>query len=236
MRNTRHKTRARRRGRLLPSLILLLALFGASGVFESLSQPTAVQNGYLVSGVNKNAALAQAAGEFRIVAANLLWTKVVDHYHHQYLAQGGDWSKNESLLPLLHTIIILDPHFVQAYSIMGDAILPKTGHLAEGRAVLALGIKNNPNEPELYRQMAILYAWNDHKPAQALPYAQTGLAVAQEKMAQDRQAKLPLDDDDFACHILSKLCHTLQDQVRTQAKAEARQARSPITGEHRRPA
>ena len=83
----------------------------------------------------RSAALAQAGGEFRIVAANLLWSKVVDHYHHQYLADGGDWSKNESLLPLLHTITVLDPHFVQAYEVMGGAILPRTGRVAEGERV-----------------------------------------------------------------------------------------------------
>ena len=59
---------------------------------------------------------------------------------------------------------------------MGGTILPRTGRLAEGERVLAQGIKNNPNDWEMYREMAMLYAWTEHKPALALPYAQAGLA------------------------------------------------------------
>lgn len=142
--------------------------------------------------------LVKAGGEFRIVAANLLWMKVADRYHHQYLSKGGQWDKNESLLPLLKTIIELDPHFVQAYMMMGGTILPRTGHIEEGKRILSQGIKNNPNEWELYREMAMLYAWNEKKPVEALPYAQEGLA----------QTK-----DDFSRNIMSRLCHTLEEQI-----------------------
>ena len=111
---------------------------------------------------------------------------------------GGDWEKNESLLPLLQTIITLDPHFVEAYQLMGGTILPKTGRIAQGRAVLAQGIKNNPYDWEMYREMAMLCAWTEHKPDEALPYAQAGL----------RQA-----DDDFSRHLMTLLCHTLQKRI-----------------------
>ncbi len=101
--------------RALPSALLCLGLLTLAGGFESASEQAGLAQGYLVTTAaqGRNAALAQAGGEFRIVAANLLWSKVVDHYHHQYMATGGDWSKNESLLPLLQAIITLDPHFIE---------------------------------------------------------------------------------------------------------------------------
>ena len=196
------------------ALLLCAAFFGLAGVFETASQPVGEAQGYLVSvaKAGPNAAVSQAAGEFRIVAANLLWAKVVDHYHHQYIAEGGDWSKNESLLPLLKTITELDPHFTQAYQLMGGTILPHTGRVAEGERVLKLGLKNNPNDWEMDREIAMLYAWTEHKPAQALPYARAALAQA---------------DDDFSRHLMSRLCDTLAEQVR-QGTAEA------ATGDDRR--
>lgn len=193
--------------RTWPAALLFLVLMVTAGSLESASQRTGLSEGYLVTSAaqGRNAALAQAGGEFRIVAANLLWSKVIDHYHHQYMAQGGDWSKNESLLPLLQTIITLDPHFVQAYQIMGGAILPRTGHLQRAEEVLKQGIARNPNEWELCREMAMLLAATEHKPSEALPYAVKGLALA---------------NDDFSRNLMTKLTHTLRDQV-----AEAERAR-----------
>ena len=181
----------------LPGALLCFGFFALAGTFEALSQPAGQAQGYLVSSAaeGKNAALAQAGGEFRIMAANLIWNNVIDHYHHQFMAQGGDWSKNESLLPLLQTIIDLDPHFVQAYQLMGGTILPKTGHIAEGEKVVAEGIQHNPNSWELDREMAMLLSYTEHKPAAALPYAEQGLHCA---------------DDDFSVRLMTRLCHTLR--------------------------
>ncbi len=187
-------------------VVLCAAFFGLAGLSESALQPTGEARGYLVTAAKagRDAALSQAAGEFRIVAANLLWAKVVDHYHHQYMADGGDWSKNASLLPLLQAIIALDPHFVEAYELMGGTILPRLGRVPEGQAILAQGIKNNPYDWEIYREMAMLYAWTQHRPQEALPYAQAGLAQA---------------DDDFSRRLMTRLCATLHRQIRNRAKA-----------------
>jgi hypothetical protein len=176
-------------------------LMTMAGTLEGLMQPVGVSHGYLAAGKDRDAAVAEAAGEFRIAAANILWDKVVDHYHHQYMAEGGDWEKNISLLPLLQTIITLDPHFVEAYQLMGGTILPKTGRVKEGQVILAQGIKNNPYDWEMYREMAILYAWTEHNPDAALPYAEEGL----------RQA-----NDDFSRNLMTLLCKTLRDRIQEQ--------------------
>ncbi len=191
-------------------LLLCAALFGAAGGFETASQPVGVRQGYLVPRVSGNAALEEAAGEFRVVIANLLWSKVVDHYHHVFIAQGGDWSKNVSLLPILRTITELDPHFTQAYQLEGGTILPRTGHLAQGQAVLAEGLRKNPNDWEMYREMAMLYAWTEHRPALALPYAQGGLAQIQRDYARGQMKPA---DYRFAQHLMARLCRTLQGRV-----------------------
>jgi len=191
---------ARRPWRALLGCALLLC--GAAAC-ETASQPSGLAEGYLSAGGSHTGAMAQAAGEFRVVAANLLWAKVVDHYHHQYMAEGGDWSRNVSLLPLLHTIVLLDPHFTEAYELMGGTILPRTGREAEGKAVLVQGIRSNPDDWEMYREIAMLYAWNDHKPAAALVYARLGLA----------QAARVTDDDGFSRRLMAGLCATLQRQA-----------------------
>jgi len=194
-----------RRGNL-GGVFLCLVLFVAAGSLESASETAGRVQGYLVTTAaqGRNAALAQAGGEFRVVAANLLWDKVVDHYHHQYMAQGGDWAKNASLLPLLQTTITLDPHFVQAYQIMGATILPHIGQVERGKKVLADGIAHNPNSWELYRDMAMTLSWTQRYPTQALPYAEKGLTCA---------------DDDFSRSLMTKLCHTLHAQIAEQAKS-----------------
>lgn len=205
-------------------LLLCVVFLGLAVKFETLSGPTAVQQGYVAASADNNTAVMQAAGEFRVVAANLLWAKVVDHYHHEYMAQGGDWAKNESLLPLLRTIITLDPHFVEAYELMGSTILPATGKRDEGRVVLRAGIKNNPNDWELYRDMAMLYAWTEHRPQEALPYAQAGLT----------QTQYVTDDDGFAKRLMTQLCRTLQRQIHDEATAKGQP--SALSGLPRRPA
>ncbi|MBV9848519.1 MAG: hypothetical protein JO250_02410 [Armatimonadetes bacterium] len=200
-------------GKKAGPLLLCAALFALAAGLEIASQPTGEAQGYLVTAARSgnDAALSQAAGEFRIVAANLLWAKVVDHYHHQFMAQGGDWAKNESLLPLLKTITELDPHFTQAYVLMGGEILPGTGRVGEGEAVLARGLQNNPNDWEMYRETAMLYAWTEHRPAQALPYARAGRAQVEDSYAHRQMSH---DDYVFARSLMTRLCRTLEDQVR----------------------
>jgi hypothetical protein len=178
----------------------VVACLALAAWLESLSQTTGVANGYLVSAspTSGNAGLMQALGEFRIVAANMLWEKV-DHYHDRYVEAGGDWTHNTSILPMLRQITLLDPHFDKAYELMGGTILPKTGRIAEGKAVLAEGIRNNPDDWELYREMALLEAVIEKQPAAALPYARMGLRKA---------------DDSFSRRLMDMLCRTLEEQTR----------------------
>ncbi len=94
---------------------------------------------------------------------------------------------------------------------MGGAILPKTGHVAEGEKVLETGIAQNRNtekEWELCKETAILVAATEHQPGRALPYAEMGREQA--KLARDEQTGKP---DAFPVQLMTRLCRTLQRDI-----------------------
>ena len=152
---------------------------------------------------NSGAALAHAGGEFRVVAANILWLTVLDHYHHQYLASGGDWSKDKDILPIVHVIVTLDPHFVEAYGV-GFMILAESHRVSEGAAMLDQGITANPTSWQIIYDRAMLEAWYRKNPKAALPYA-----LAARRLATD-----PFDQ-----RRLNLFCATLKSDIPT-GKAE----------------
>ena len=200
-----HKTRRRPARAVATALLLLLA----AGSFDAASMPTGVREGYLKSAIGKDSAgaVSVAAGQFRSVAANLLWLKVVDHYHHQHMADGGDWSKKREPPADPQDDHRAGPAFRRSPTPSWAArSCARTGHVREGEEVLKRGIAQNPKEYELYRQMALLITLDDRRPADALPYAQKGLETA---------------PDDFSRNIMKKLCKTLEGRI-----ADARQARA----------
>lgn len=179
---------------------LFLVFLISANCLDMAMTPTGVAEGYLAKSDGRTisgAAVAHAAGEFRIVAANLLWMKVVDHYHHQYIASGGDWSRNQTLLPYCRMITWLDPHFVEAYDV-GEGILAQLGRYKEAKDFLNEGIQNNPRSWELENDMALLYGWYQKDPKDALPYAERAREVA---------------DDPFYQHRMEMFCNTLSRMI-----------------------
>lgn len=176
--------------------LFCLLLISANCVDMALT-PVGVQEGYLAKSDGKTisgAAVAHAAGEFRIVAANLLWMNVVEHYHHQYMASGGDWIKNQSILPYLRMITWLDPHCWEAYDV-GEGILTELHRDKEAKDFLNEGIRNNPRTWELYNDYALYYAWYHKDAKDALPWAERAQAVA---------------DDPFYARRMARFCRTLR--------------------------
>jgi tetratricopeptide (TPR) repeat protein len=186
-----------------PICLLFFVLANATDI--SLTG-TGLNKGYLAdlgpSRTPSAVALSHAAGEFRIAAANLLWLNVVDHYHHQYMKSGGDWSRNKDVLPLIRMIVILDPHFTQAYDV-GSLILCQLGRYQEASTFLKQGVKDNPTDWGMVYDQAMLYAWYKNDAQDALPYA---------LKARDLAA------DPFDRHRLDLLCDTLERDARLRAR------------------
>ncbi len=201
---TNVKTGIRWRRQWIGAISLLILVLGVDAVDSSLT-PTGLKEGYItrVVGSTPSAeAFAHAAGEFRIVAANMIWAVDVDHYHHRFMAEGGEWTKNLSLIPFLRLITILDPHFVQAYDV-GGAILCNTGQFEQAKQYLSEGVSHNPTEWLLRYDLAMMYYYFRKDPGAALPYALRARDVA---------------TDPFYQHRLDMLIHSLRRDIRTGIK------------------
>lgn len=134
------------------------------------------------------------AGEFRTVAANLMWIKA-DQYHHEFIEKNPDWTQDKDLLGLINLITDLDPSFVVAYS--SGAMIYAYGCDNPERAVdyLNEGIAANPRAWELHRIAAIVYARRLRDPARALPYARAAARYC---------------DNGFDKRVVLRLLHTLE--------------------------
>jgi hypothetical protein len=114
------------------------------------------------------------AGEFRTVAANLMWIKA-DQYHHEFIEHNPDWTKDKDVLGLLNLITDLDPHFVEAYSTGAVIYAYGAGDPKQACAFLDEGIRSNPRAWDLQRTAAIIHARRLHDPRRALPYARAAV-------------------------------------------------------------
>jgi len=159
----------------IKTVALLVALFAASWTCEVVLTPAGVANGYMIRSEGdqpSTEAVSHALGEFRIVAANLIWLNVVDRYHHEFMEQGGNWAKNVALLPYLKMLTWLDPHFIEAYD-TASSILANTGKMNESEAFLKEGVAHNPNSSQLFYDLAVVQAWYHNDAKAALPYAKS---------------------------------------------------------------
>jgi tetratricopeptide (TPR) repeat protein len=92
---------------------------------------------------------------FRKLVADMLWLKV-DEYWHLGLV--------ERMLPMMQTVVALDPHFIEAYALGGwhlaynVAIMfgskeEQQKYIDQGIKFLEQGIKNNPRSSKLYAEL-----------------------------------------------------------------------------------
>jgi len=92
---------------------------------------------------------------FRKLAADMLWLKF-DQYWHTGLYQ--------RMLPIMETVVLLDPHFIEAYALGAwhfaynvTAVFPsaeeKQKYIQVGIRFLEEGLKSNPRSSKLYGEM-----------------------------------------------------------------------------------
>ena len=94
---------------------------------------------------------------FRKLVADVLWLKV-DEYWHLGLV--------ERMLPMMETVITLDPQFIEAYAlgawhlsynvtVMFHSADEKMKYIDQGIHLLKKGIKNNPRHSKLYMELGL---------------------------------------------------------------------------------
>lgn len=151
---------------------------------------------------SKGSSIYAMAGEFRSVAANLLWIKA-DAYHHEFLAKNGDWTANKELIGLFRLIVDLDPHFEEAYA-SGMYVYVKGYHSPEKALVfLKEGLNNNPKSWDLNRLAALLYGIEFKDYPTALTYAKKSFIYC---------------NDPFYKKVIARLCTTLQRKITENAQ------------------
>ena len=117
-----------------------------------------------------NAVYVQMLGEFRVVAANLLWIKT-DDYNHEYEARHADPLKNRELIGMCQLISQLNPRFEQAY-LVGSMIYRKGDKNSQkAKSYLLLGLRYLPSSWEIPRDLALIEGIDFKDKRAALPYA-----------------------------------------------------------------
>ena len=111
--------------------------------------------------IRTSSAFVEMLGEFRIVAANMLWIKT-DEYHHEYEARHADPAKNRELIGMCQLITRLNPRFEQAYLV--GAMVYRDGEKNSTKALnyLQQGLHELPSSWQIPRDMAFIEA-NDLK-------------------------------------------------------------------------
>lgn len=171
---------------------------------------------------------------FRKLVADMLWLKV-DEYWHLGLV--------ERMLPMMQTVVALDPHFIEAYALGGwhlaynVAVMfssqeERQKYIDQGIEFLEQGIKNNPRSSKLYAELGFtmyfrkLSDWEkaayylgeavrfDHE-----PWVERAYALSLERLGEEKKALAVFEDYDrrHPDYIAQKT-----SIVRLQKKLEAR--------------
>jgi hypothetical protein len=102
---------------------------------------------------------------FRKLVADMLWLKVDEFWHYGLASR---------MLPMMETVVTLDPHFIEAYSLGAWHLaynITVTVHSAEeklkymdqGVGLLEKGIKNNPRSAKLYSELGFTMYFMKYK-------------------------------------------------------------------------
>ncbi len=171
---------------------------------------------------------------FRKLVADMLWLKF-DEYWHRGLVQ--------RMLPMMETVVALDPHFIEAYSLgawhlaynvamMFHTAEEKQIYIDKGVEFLEKGIKNNPRSSKLYSELGFTIYFrklNDWEKAayylgeatnyEHEPWVERAYALALERLPDEEKALAVFEDYDrrFPKYIMQK-----RSIARLRKKLEAR--------------
>jgi tetratricopeptide (TPR) repeat protein len=172
---------------------------------------------------------------FRKLVADMLWLKF-DEYWHLGLVQ--------RMLPIMETVVTLDPHFVEAYAIgawhlaynvtvMFHSVEEKQKYIDLAVVFLEKGIKNNPRSSKLYSELGFtIYFFKLHDYEKAAyylgeatnyehdPWVERAYALSLERLREEEKALAVLEDYSLRHpdYIMQKF-----SIARLQQKLQARQ-------------
>lgn len=171
---------------------------------------------------------------FRKLVADMLWLKV-DEYWHLGLAQ--------RMLPMMETVVALDPHFIEAYalgawhlaynvSLLFPSAEEKMKYINQGIRLLEKGIKSNPRNSKLYTELgytfyfrklsdwdkAVYYLGEANK-YEHEPWVERLYGIALERIREEEKALALFEDYDrrYPEHVSHRLA-----LARLRKKLEAR--------------
>ena len=150
-------------GRILPAALLVVGLGvlypTQRWVNRTAARPTTSEEAlYLSSGKTiKRMSLGLEA-----LAADIYWIRTVQYFGRKVIDSGKPLSsamtrdiQMDSLAPLLHIVVTLDPQHIPAYR-FGAIFLPERD-MPAAIALLEKGINDNPNQWRLYADLAYIY-------------------------------------------------------------------------------
>ena len=140
---------------------------------------------------------------FRKLVGDMLWLKV-DQYWHMGLYQ--------RMLPMMETVVLLDPHFIEAYALGAwhlaynvTVVFPsadeKQKYISAGISFLEKGLKNNPRSSKLYAEMGYTMYFRKRRDWEKAAYylgegtkyehqgwIERAYAIALERMGEEERA------------------------------------------------
>ncbi len=149
---------ASRRTSVISSLLLVVSLSGSALLLHRLDQIRNRATLQEVLYISSPKVLKRLSLGYDGLLADVYWTRTVQYFggHHH-----ADAEHYDLLAPLLEITTTLDPHLIVAYQFGANFLAPKppNGAGKPDRAIqlVEYGIRNNPNEWQLYYELGFVY-------------------------------------------------------------------------------
>jgi tetratricopeptide (TPR) repeat protein len=179
---------------LVATAVLLASMLGSVVCLRRLDQLRAGATLQEVLYITSPETLKRLSLGYEGLLADIYWTRAVQYFGRKHYA---DSDRYDLLAPLLEITTALDPHLLVAYQFGANFLAPRppSGGGMPGKAIelMEFGIRNNPNDWNLYYQLGFIYYMEKKDYANAakafergsqVPNAHPFLRVLAAQMAQ----------------------------------------------------
>src|SRR4051794_245088 len=144
--------------RVAAAVVLCGCLFVSAALLHEIDrlQPTSAADEILY--LNSPRAIHWLSLGYSGLAADIYWTRAVQYFGWKHPAEAEEY---KLLAPLLQMATALDPHLLIAYQFGANFLAPKppfgAGECDKAIALVEYGIRNNPQDWNLYYQLGFIY-------------------------------------------------------------------------------